>query len=230
MTVNQNEMVTSIRERLDEATAGEWSDTEIRRWINLGVKDVCRETEVLDTFVSFPVVAGATGHAGPNDMIRCSHVDWVPDDSSGNVYPLEWRDFNAMDPIWYANREISGSRPQFFTITGFVPSSQFLIYPIANADGNLNIKYYRLPADLTLDGTEGEAHLDLPEGWDDAVANYAEYMALRKDRDPRWQEAKSLYDETKQTLHGLSRFLSDQPGQVVPVANHGGLPAWLTEW
>jgi uncharacterized protein DUF6682 len=229
MPRTQAQLITAVRDRLDEATEGEWTDKNLRRWINQGCRDLCRDLEVLDSTTVFAMTAGDGTQTGPSDMIRCSHAEWQ-NDSDTSVYPLQWRDFNAMDPIWFADRAVTSSRPQFFTITGFVPTTQFRLYPIPAEDGNLSIKYYRLPVELAVDtAANANTTLDIPEGWDDAVESYVEYMALRKDRDPRWQEAKSLYDETKEQLRGLSRSLSNQPGQVVPQVAGGGLPGWLVD-
>ena len=56
---------------------------------------------------------------------------------------------------------------------------------------------------------------------------YAEYRALRRDRDPRWQESKGLFDEALGSLYDISRRHTDQAGQIVPepVATN----SWLYE-
>lgn len=50
---------------------------------------------------------------------------------------------------------------------------------------------------------------------------------MRRDRDPRWQEAKQLYEENVGQLMVLTRTFVDQPGTIV---NDRGrvLPGWLT--
>lgn len=227
MPITQAQMITAVRDMLDEASDGEWTDKNLRRWINDGCRDLCRAAEVLDTVANLDVGNGDATITLPTDLIRISHAAWQ-EDGQDLVYPLEWRQFNAMDPIWYANREITSSRPQFYTTQGFVPTAVLRLYPIANADGTVQLKYYRLPVKLAEEtNADANDNLDIPEGWDEAVKWYVEYMALRKDRDPRWQEAKSLYDEAKGTLIGLSRTLSDQPGMIVPSVTGGGLPGWL---
>ena len=43
----QSTYLTNIRAKLDEVTSGQWTDAEIRSWINEGAKDIARRTETL---------------------------------------------------------------------------------------------------------------------------------------------------------------------------------------
>lgn len=230
MTRTQAQIITAVRERLDEPTEGQWKDKELRRWINKATRDICRRTECLDTVSLLAATSGTSTVAAPADTIRISRVEWAPDSAPTKRFPLEYRDFNAMDPIWYADRLITSSQPMYWTTQGFVPSLSIRLYPVPPEDGDIQVKYYKYPADLATDtSADANTTVTIPEGWDDAVEDYVEMMALRKDRDPRWQEAKSMYEEAAETLYGLSRRLTDQHGQVIPDTLGGSnLPAWLT--
>ena len=60
-----------------------------------------------------------------------------------------------------------------------------ILYPTPSYAGTISLHYYRLPTAPSSDSDT----LDLPVGWEDCAYLYAEYLALRRDRDPRWQEA-----------------------------------------
>src|SRR2546430_4771130 len=47
----------------------------------------------------------------------------------------------------------------------------------------------------------------LSEGWSDLIVLYCEYMALRKDRDPRWQDSKKRSEEHTSELQSQSNLV-----------------------
>ncbi len=93
-------------------------------------------------------------------------------------------------------------------------------------DGDIQLMVSRQPADFDLNGADDTDPLDIPTGWADLVAYYAESCALRKDRDARWQEAKALYDEGLQSLIDNGNALT-QGGEVLYDNAGAFLPAWL---
>lgn len=220
----QAQILLAVRERLDEATAGEWSDAELRRWINQGANDIARRTETLHTVVTSATIVGDSTYTAPADTIRISRVEWTPNNTD-NIYPLEYRDFNAMDPIWWTNQASTSSNPQYWTTSGFPPSLTIRLYPVPSSTGFINVFYYRYPTQLATDGSDANDTVELPTGWDDIVVDYVEYTALRKDRDPRWQEAKQLYEQHVDEVFALSRRWTDQPGIITP--DTPNVPAWL---
>lgn len=227
MSKTQSALITAVRERLNEPTANHYTDPELRRWINDGAKDLCRRTEILQTRREIPVESGTREYTLPDDVIRVYRATYTPDGSNQSVYPLEYRDFNNMDAVWWTQQAVTSSTPHLFTMWGYPPALKLILYPIPSEAGTVELFYYSLPAELATDGTAADTALGIPEGWDDPVVDFAEYMALRKDRDPRWQEAKALYEEHVATLYDLSRRWSDQAGMITPDAPM--LPAWLYE-
>lgn len=218
------ELITNVRERLDEATETHWTDTEIRRWINEGAKDLTRRTESLQDTSDIPAVVGTQQYALPTDVIRLYRVEYS---ATGEelIYTLEYRDFNDADAVWWTHQATSQSTPFLFTMWGFPPSLNMVVYPKPSAAGSFKVFYYRLPVVLALDGADDALTVEVPQGWEDTIVDYAEYVALRKDRDQRWQEAKSLYEEHVGTLFDLSRRWTDQTGQFTPHAPM--VPTWL---
>lgn len=217
--------LTSVRELLDEPTARAWSDTELTRWINEACRDMCRTTEVLQTKADISITAGTQEYTAPTDAVRIYRAEYTRTGES-TIYPLEYRDFNAVDAVAWTQRAITQSTPFLFTMWGVVPSLKITLYPKPSSAGTLTVYYYRLPTAVS----GGSDTLDIPQGWEDAVYAYVEYRALRRDRDPRWQEAKAEYDEKVQNLYTLSRRLTDQAGVVTPY-QAVGLPTWLVgEW
>lgn len=227
MSKTQAQLLTAARERLNEPTQTHYLDTELRRWINDGAKDLCRRTEILQTRSTITAVVGTREYTLPTNVIRVYRATYTPTGSSQPVYPLEYRDFNNMDAIWWTQQAVTSSTPHLFTMWGYPPALKLIVYPIPSVAGTIEMFYYALPTELATDTSQVAFTLGIPEGWDDPVVDYVEYMALRKDRDPRWQEAKALYEEHVATLYDLSRRWSDQAGMVTPETPF--LPAWLYE-
>lgn len=216
-----------MRERLEEATARQWTDAELNRWINEGCRDLARTTECLLASATAAVTAGTQTYTnGPTDIIRIHRVQYEPTGSS-QKYPLEAREFNTMDSIWWTSQSITQSTPQYYTTWGFPPTVTFVLYPTPTINGNLRIYYARQPADVSADGTA----LDIPEGWHDLAVDYAEYRAQRRARDPRWQESYGRYQEAVAallaTVAGSGPTWTDAPGRIVG-AYPVGVPAWLS--
>ena len=112
-----------------------------------------------------------------------------------------------------------------FTLWGYPPQLKIVLYPKPGLAGTLTVYYYKVPDDLATDGSAASTTLSVPNGWEDLVYEYVTYLALRRDRDPRWQEAKAAYDEKLTAMLDLTTRWSDQSGSITP----SGLmvPDWL---
>jgi hypothetical protein len=218
------DIITATRERLDEPTAARWSDTEIRRWTNQGARDMCRESECLQTSGTVNAVVGQATYTLPTSMTRVHHVTYTP--TGGHRIPLDFKDFNHFDRIgWNPDTR---STPQIFALWDCPPTLQLVVYPTPSTTGVFTIYYYKLPTELAVNGDDDAEDLNIPEGWDDAVLDYVEMMARRKDGDAKWQECKALYEEKLDELKRLTRRFSDQPGSFSPnMPSLGGIDSWL---
>lgn len=209
----QATILTSIRERLDEASAHAWTDIALRRWINEGARDIARRTECLQAVATISAVAGTQQYTGPTDTVRIYRVEYKATGDS-NLYPLEYRDFHNMDEVWWSSQTITQSTPSMYTMWGFPPQLKLVIYPTPAIAGTFNVYYYRLPADLAVDGSAAASTVETPQGWQDVIVDYAFYTALLRDGDPRYQEAKASYDARLMDLYATATRWTDEAGMV----------------
>lgn len=220
-----SELRTRVRDALDEDTARFWTDAQLNRWINDGAHDVARRSEVLQDTDDVTASSGTQEYTLTNDVLRVYRVEWQPGDSTANRYALEYRDFNSMDAIWWSQQKSSTGYPYWYTLWGYPPQLKLIVYPTPSEDGHLFVHHYRLPADMSDDGDD----VELPIGWDEIIINYVEYVALRKDADPRWREAKEIYEEKLGQLVDVSRRWSDQADAIQVGASQ--VPHWLyADW
>jgi len=227
--VTQAEAVTKVRERLDETTAATWTDAQLRGWINEAVRDVARLSETIQstatiTITSTDITNGVQEWTLDSTTLRVYRVEYKATGQT-NVYPLEYGDFNNLDAVWWTRKTISTGTPQMFTLWGYPPQLKIVLYPKPALAGTLTVYYYKVPADLATDGTAASTTLSVPNGWEDLVYEYVTYLALRRDRDPRWQEAKQAYDEKLAAMVDLTARWSDQSGSITPSGSM--LPDWL---
>lgn len=220
-----SDLIDQVRDHLDEPDEEQWTNVQIRKWINEGVRDVARRGEVVQARATIATVSGTQEYSLPTDIVRIHRVEYQ--DASNQTTALEYRAFNNMDEVWGTQQRIvSSSRPYWFTLWGTPPTLKIVVYPIPSTTSDtIRVFYYSTPADLATDGSDDADTVTVPQGWEDMVVLYAEYVALRKDRDPRWQEAKQIYEEKISQMIELTRQWSDQAGAIT----HGAqfLPRWL---
>ncbi len=205
-----------LRVALGERTARRWQDVDLDRYINLGCSDIAK-LEVLQATATIAVAANAGEVTAPSNCIRVHRVDFQATGSDHSVN-LDYKDFHNNQAVqWTTN---SSGMPSFFTAWGTPGAVKIKLYPMAGFAGNLFLHYYKLP-DVAAEETDV---LDIPAGWDQAVISHAEYLALRADRDPRWQEAHAQYTELLGAMHDLTRRHTDQAGEIVGT---DGEPFWL---
>lgn len=217
-----------LRARLDETLPRAWSQLRLIQWIYDGAKDIARKSECLETTSSIAAVTSpaTSQYTLPTDVVRVHRVEWIPT-SGGQVYPLEIRDFHNMDSVWWTSQTITQSRPQFVTFWGFPPQLKLVVFPMADVVGAFKVFYYQIPTSPMSSSTPDTQTCTLPEGWSDVALDYAEMMALRMDGDPRWQEAKALYDERLGDLMLTAQAWHDQAG-MIDTPSGGLVPAWLS--
>lgn len=206
---------TAIRERLYEPIAAQWTDVELVRWINEAIANVARDTEFYKQTFTVAAVIGQSEYTITWPYTRATRCEFLPTGST-YVYPMEFREFNNMDEVWGQYRGTS-STPRWFTIWGAptvaAPSTRtFVAFPAPAMAGNFKVYAYGVPAVL-VNTTDDAKALQIPEGWADLIYDYVEFKALRRDRDPRWQEAKLQYDTNLARMKMIVESDSDQPGQ-----------------
>ncbi len=223
MTITLTNILADVRDRLDDTSSSpRWSDTMLTRWINEGLRDIARRNEVILDRSDITAVVGTQEYALPSTIHRVYRVEYRRTGDS-QVYSLEYKDFNNLDAVWWTSQTISQATPMLFTTWGFPPNLKMVVYPKPAAAGTFKIFYYRAPATLV----SGTDIAEVPEGWQDLISLYCEFVALRRDSSPRWQEAKSLYEESLSTMYDLTRRWSDQAGSIE--VNTSFIPGWLYE-
>lgn len=220
MPVTLSSIIEDVRSRLDELTARRWEDTQLITWINEGARDVARRCEVLQDRKDIAAIINTQEYTLPIDMIRLHRVEFKITGSS-QIYPLEYKDFNNLDAVWWSSKSLTTGTPTWFTVWGFPPIAKLIAYPTPSSAGTFTVYYYRFPTSLASDTDQ----LELPEGWHDLVVNYCEYIALRKDSDPRWREAKQIFEENLGNLFDITRRWTDQAGSIE--VNTSMVPGWL---
>lgn len=211
MSVTLSQARRAVRELLDEETPQSYKDSYLDNLIHEGCVEIARSSEVLATSAVIAVATSDREYDMPSDMIRAHRVDFEAA-SDGNHLTLSYRDFhNANAVSWHGDTE---GMPSLYTMWGQPGSVKIILYPSPAYSGILRIHYYKLPEKPISNASV----LDIPEGWENLVYMYVEYRALRRDRDPRWQEAKGLFDEALGSLYDISRRHTDQAGQIVPEA------------
>lgn len=214
-------MRTKVRRRLDESTARFWTDADLNEWINEGAREVARRAETLQATTNISSVADTQQYSLPSNVFRVHRVEFTRDPSRSTA--LEYRDFNTMDSIWWGSHYMSPGDPYWYTMWGFPPTLAMIVYPtppdsIADA---FKVYYYRMPATASADGDS----VEIPSGWDDIILDYCEYSAFRKDADPRWSDAKALFEAKMQNMVDTTRRWTDQAGSYD--TGIGPLPRWI---
>jgi hypothetical protein len=218
---------TFARDLLDEATPQFWTNTQLNEWINEACADAQRRVEWKETTATLTVDVNTQDFPAPDNTMRIHKVEFNPAPQAGNnqnTYTLEYRGFMEMDQIWGINQVWPATYPLYYTLWGNpgIGTLKIRTYPVASQAGFLYVHYYPLTVPAALDSDP----LDMLQGYEDLVTDYCMYRALRKDADPRWQEAKTSYEEKLSALMDASRTFQDQAGTFT--TGQQALPQWLT--
>lgn len=210
-----------LRERLQEMDPRQFGDVYLNRMLNEGARDLCRRTECLRDTWQVSTVSSTQEYTGPPGIVRIHRAEVEAIDGTRTV--LEYKDFQSMDAVWHTSQATTEGDPLLYTTWGMPPLLKVVLYPKPSTIMTLRLHYYRFPTIAVSDATV----IEVPEGWEDAVVTYAEYKARLRDGDPRWQNAKAIYEEVMADLLVTAVRYNDQAGTV----DEWGppLPAWLTD-
>jgi len=222
MPIALGDIRTDVRNRLDETTARFWSNSELNTWINEAVRDISRRTETLQEFgTHLQAIANVAKYVVPPDVIRIHRVEFIPTGST-SIYPVAPSTYQEMDQIWGINQlSQTMSYPYKYVLWGFPPNLFIQFYPVPAQNGQVNLFYYRLPKTMVQNTDIAE----IPEGWQDLISLYCEYVARRKDKDDGWKDAKQLYEETINRMIDVTRQWHDQARTFTIGFN--AVPEWL---
>lgn len=210
-----SDIITEVRERVDDENAVRFSSAFIRRAIWEGEREIARRTECLRGQSDLAIAADQQTVYGPTDIVRVHHAQFQPT-GQNQVYPLSYRDRRSMDPLWGVNQLISTSAyPEFYTTWDTPPYLEITLAPIPSSAGTLTLFYYRLPAEIARDDTDDNNPLDVPAGWEDKVVDYCmAECALKDRRTDDYQIAMSRFTDGLGAISETAIRFHDDPGQI----------------
>lgn len=221
MTVTVATALKQLRERLDEPSAAQWSDVELRRWLNEGIRDIARRTRLYQDQNTLDVIANIAEYTLDADILAIEHILWKPDAETRKV-PLQPRAFEGVQR--YINE--TGADPVYYSTYGHPPVLKVQLWPSPTRDGILYIYGPTLPAPIDVDAGTGDIHVI--EGWLEPAIDYAEYMALRRDRQETWKDVFTMYEARVQQMIELTAY-DDAMGEI-QFTGTSLVPTWLSEF
>lgn len=216
MTMTQTAAVEEVRVRLDEVAPGFFRDSDIRRFINEGVREVARKSEWKRAIQNVSVTGGVQTYVLAADTIEVYRVEYQPANSSLK-YPMEYRDLNAMDVVWGNYQSISQGTPTMWSMWSANPPVVYLA-PIPSQSGQINVFYYSMPSDLaTTSASSAQTALDVPQGWEDLVVEFATGLGFRKSRRAQdYQICMQVFADKLQDFMKVTARYTDAPTMIVP--------------
>lgn len=228
MTQTQLAVRTAIRDRLDEATAGQWGDAQLNRWINEGARELARRTRQLYDTATFTTTAGTAEYTAAANTLEIHQAYYAPGD--GRQVPLIARAWEGMNNVWGQYRDQSGGDPAMFTVWGFSPNMKVRLFPVPPTSSKTVTLYVsRLPTDLATTGADSTV-VDFPDAWIDCLYDFVAYQALLKDRDDRWKDYKGMFEQRADDMTMQADVLSVASEMIAdPMVAGGVVPRWLVD-
>lgn len=211
MSVTLTNAITEIRSLIDEPNPQFWSNGELTNWINQACENFAQRTRTLRVQETVPVLAQVQNYNTPQNLYAIYRVEFVPT-ATGQVfiYPLDFMGYNEMDQAWGVYQTFPAAWPQTFTLWGNPPNLTIRLFPVPDQVGFLNVFGYREPNPVV----NGSDVVDILQGYEEAVYEYATYKAKRKDNDPTWQEAKAQYEAIVLDATDNTGWFTDLPNQM----------------
>lgn len=225
-----NDIITRIRDDLDESitgAGGQWSDTQLKRWMNQARNDLAVTTKKFEDKVDVVVSAGTSEVTAPSTIIEIDHVYWLPDGDTRAI-PLQPSHFDAMDQRWGSWQSIASGDPQAFAPYGYSPNLKIRLYPVPSRSGNIRIYHAKQPAAVTENNTTDNSLYDMPDMWVEAVVFYVCMRALRRDGNEQYQSFMAWYMEKRDQL--AQHTHTSHTREIVHDYYSGGVPAHLAMW
>ncbi len=213
--------IEHLRVRLDEPAEAQWYDRELRMWLNEGIRDIARRTRLYQDQSSVDVTANLNEYTLASDVIAIEHLLWKADAESYK-HPLEPRAFEGVQR--FINE--TGADPVFYSTYGHSPVLKVQLWPTPTRDGTLYLYGPMLPAAINVDTGVGD--VDIIEAWYETALDYAEYKALRRDRQEGWKDIFMAYEAGIQQMIELSAT-DDAPGEM-QFTGTSLVPTWLSSF
>lgn len=220
-------MLVAVREMLDETVEAQWTQVSLRRWLNDGLNDIARETHQLKDVATFATVASQAEYTLAANILEVDNAYFVTSD--GRYVPLDPAPYEGIDQVWGQYQNQTSYQPTIYALWGFPPTLKMRLYPVPTTINTISLRIARLATQIDTTGGGDAASIDFPDGWMDTLVDYCEMRALRKDRDPRWQEVASMYQAKRDSLMlvdytNSNRSIVNDPGMLA------GVPAFISDW
>lgn len=222
--VTVSTLITQIRDNLDEPVAAQWDDNQLGRWLNEGARDLARSTRHLKGRFTIAVTGGDGEYNLDATVLAVEHAYWTATGDT-RIMPLYPKHWEGMDQVWGSWQNQQSSNPMFYTVVGMSPTAMIKLYPTPEGDGDLLVMCSILHTEIAIP-IVGAATADVPAAWYDAINDYVEYKALRRDRDQRWSESFDMYTQKRDALMNNVDFLA-QNREVVPTPGGSYIDSWL---
>jgi len=218
--------LTRVRDMLDEQVEGSWLNAQLRRWLNDGLDDLARETRQLTDVATFNTVANQAEYLLPDNILEIDNVYFTTADA--RMVPLAPVAYEGVDQVWGHYQNQSSYQPQVYTLWGYPPTLMMRLYPVPNAINVISLRVVRTAVHIDESGAGDADPIDFPSAWQDTLVDYCEMRALRKDRDPRWQEAQQMYMAKRDSLK-LNDYMNISRNVQMDDMIHG-VPAFIADW
>ena len=183
--MNLAALVTATRDELNEPTAGFWSDTELKRWINRASMDLAESARLAAaTSTTVTTVSGTEKYNLPSDFGAVRQVELV-DASNSN-------DFTELDAMSIDLREDDTGEP-----TGYYVEDDDL-YVIPKPDGVYSLRVWYVKRGTTL-SADADTPI-IPTEFHDLIVLFAVSQAKRKDDDAAFQVYANDYEAGKRDM------------------------------
>lgn len=223
VAVTLEELENRLRAILDEPVAAQWQQDNIRRWFNDGLRDLARTTRHYKSTATVPLTVDVAEYTMAEDILAIEHAYY--DDGVSRMRPLIARHWESMDQVWGSWQDRTAAWPTWFTTWGNSPALKLRVYPVPSQTGhNLRLLTAVLPTEMPLVGADTD-NVDVPAGWVDLIVDYAEYLALRRDGNPRWEAAHQAYVAKRNDMIHSNDYMAVNR-ELVPDPVAGYVPAW----
>ena len=204
------EMITAVQSIFGDTSGAQITTTEITAWLNEGQRKLARDTQYIGQHAETDVISGQRAYDLPADVIIIERVEL--DGVRLEKYTLEQLD--AMNSY----QSTSEGTPTLYYMYG----NQMYLYPTPteSGDGNLDIWYKRMPAELTSDDQVSE----LEPNVHDTLVRFA--LARAKEKDESYSDANLIMNgveiEARQHYHESDQRAQDSYPVIRPAAGDEG--------
>lgn len=214
----QAELLRLCRDLLDDPNAypaGRYTDNELRRWLNMGARDVATRAKCIRGNHQIATTANLRSYVIPanQNVIEVHKINYITADDQ--TFPLDYKDQYNADREMGPWRDSPSFYPRIWTSWDTPPTLTVQIHPAPSVTGGeLDVYFFKYPAALATESTADQAlTYGLPAGWDDLLVHFVCAKAAMKDKDMQGYEMHlGVYGSKLNDLVHISTRYTDQGG------------------